>query len=655
MGVNISGKGVLSGLATLVAGVVNSLNLLVTRIIGYTNTGGGGSSYYTTLVENSVNGFVAQSESGSLAFSTNGTDWIYNSEHPLYPGWTNNIIAANGKIYCFAGTRFVYSSDGISWTRGVEVDQQENVTILSHMQPPVYINNMFLSLNGNVVAYSTDGLNWADKYMVEGYTDYMNISSTRQILFGNNTYFTMNESTGQSLVSSNGIDWSLGFNFNPSQYGDFKLDNTIFEGGRFVTVSRYGQTLSSTDGITWTVGSGISLAQSEPVYIVGYEDGIYFAVGYAGTTAWSSNGSSWNVDYSNNNDNNANINYLTEFFSSDGKVIAYPEWVDSDSQYLHSVDKVNWTVQTFPAFSINTRIRFSEFLDKTIMVSNGQTEAEYGLTKTSTDLINWVDGFTFYNPVPAVRYQGAEPQLLNRDWFAPQAVSSSIRIETQVSIGDQGTEGAEIIAPVDVYTVPANTTTDIDEVRVKNTSANTITYDLGVLDTGVTLTDQNALINDQAISAGATATITNISNPLTAGKRIVLFPSAVDVVEVKVYGTESVPPTVLNFLSMNDGWSVVRNDESGNIRFQFMNAAVATALAATPSPANNGWVGATFTISNASGYMGGTVPSVFSETFTVTSSSVVNMAPMGNQLYLTTSNTTPVNYDLKGTASVVLP
>jgi hypothetical protein len=118
-------------------------------------------------------------------------------------------------------------------------------------------------------------------------------------------------------------------------------------------------------------------------------------------------------------------------------------------------------------------------------------------------------------------------------------------VEVQISIGNQGQEGAEILAPVDVYAVPAAKTTDIDEVTVKNNSSNTITYDLGVLNAGVSLTDQNALVNDQAISAGATVTVTSISSPLTAGQRIVVFPSAVDVVEVKVYGTETSLPVLV--------------------------------------------------------------------------------------------------------------
>ena len=73
MGVNISGQGVLSGLATLVAGVVQSFNLLVTRIIGYTNIPGtGGSSYYTTTQGELVTGSVFFSIKGEGFYTTDG-------------------------------------------------------------------------------------------------------------------------------------------------------------------------------------------------------------------------------------------------------------------------------------------------------------------------------------------------------------------------------------------------------------------------------------------------------------------------------------------------------------------------------------------------------------------------------------------------------
>jgi hypothetical protein len=114
------------------------------------------------------------------------------------------------------------------------------------------------------------------------------------------------------------------------------------------------------------------------------------------------------------------------------------------------------------------------------------------------------------------------------------------------NIGDQGSGGlVETLAPVTVYTVPAGKSAVIDSVTVKNSSNNTITYDLAVLSSGENLTDSNSLINDEPVIAGATETVLTISSPQTQGKRIVVLPSAVDVVEVKVYGTESDLPVLI--------------------------------------------------------------------------------------------------------------
>lgn len=112
-------------------------------------------------------------------------------------------------------------------------------------------------------------------------------------------------------------------------------------------------------------------------------------------------------------------------------------------------------------------------------------------------------------------------------------------VEVQISIGDQGSGGAEILAPVDVYTVPTGKTTYIQKVEIFNTTNFTHRYDLAVLDPGVALTDQNALVNDGWLSPSTLVTNTDITQTLTAGQRIVVFPSTVDVAEVKVYGIET--------------------------------------------------------------------------------------------------------------------
>jgi hypothetical protein len=160
---------------------------------------------------------------------------------------------------------------------------------------------------------------------------------------------------------------------------------------------------------------------------------------------------------------------------------------------------------------------------KFVAVGTGTFGSNGSIAVYSTDGINWT----------------ASTLPSSEIWRSVTIGQINTLVEIQVSIGNQGEEGAEILAPVDVYTVTGIIETDIDEVTIKNNSGNTITYDLAVLNPGVELTDQNALINDQAVSAGATATITSITTPMTTGQRIAVFPSAVDVVEVKVYGTES--------------------------------------------------------------------------------------------------------------------
>lgn len=130
--------------------------------------------------------------------------------------------------------------------------------------------------------------------------------------------------------------------------------------------------------------------------------------------------------------------------------------------------------------------------------------------------------------------------------FGTQVQPINTLVEIQTAIGDQNNDTAEILAPVDVYTVPINIATTIDQITLKNNSANQITYDLGVLAAGVNLTDGNALINDQAIAAGETVTVSNITGKKLPGTRVSVLPSAVDVVEVKVYGTTSPAARIIN-------------------------------------------------------------------------------------------------------------
>jgi hypothetical protein len=169
----------------------------------------------------------------------------------------------------------------------------------------------------------------------------------------------------------------------------------------------------------------------------------------------------------------------------------------------------------------------STFWQEAVTYGNGVfvAVAYSTIAATSTDGITWTQRTL---PVYA-GYKGAT-----------SGVSTTLT-EVQTSIGGQGDgELVETLGQVAVYTVPTYRTAEITQITVENLSPNAITYDLGIVDFDVTLTEANTLRWDEQIPGDSTVTISSgFNNPLTEGKTIYVFPSAVDLVEVKVFGTES--------------------------------------------------------------------------------------------------------------------
>jgi hypothetical protein len=435
--------------------------------------------------------------------------------------------------------------------------------------------NLFYSNDGGDSFTFTPGLSAIENHQntqLTGYPEvqYSEYASGKYLLIDTNA-----TSGNRAYTSSDGENWTA--SLDPS---DFVLNSVNMETGqRFATpvylryvgwivVGTDGSVFRSNDGINWSLETkipNISLDENDTnsrisLYRVGTEkSGSPYTLGVVLVVSETVLNQSQNYEYS------------TRVFHS---------------VYGSSWTEIDWATSAGPTATNTTPEQLREFNFLEIQSNYHEEEQTYvlnmfnqfpGYTLWSTDGINWVNysgnqyTTSIYN---GVYYSNGKFYNYNQsgqiyvsdnganwsdtgesgnfnDSTASSAISESFQgsgffsgpistlREVQVAIGDQGTEGAEILSPVDVYIVPALKTTSIDEVTIKNNSGNTITYDLGVLDSEVQLSDQNALINDQAISAGLTTTITSISTPLTAGQRIVVFPSAVDVVEVKVYGTET--------------------------------------------------------------------------------------------------------------------
>jgi len=500
MGVNISGKGVLSGLASLVAG---AFNLLATKIIGYTKVGGGGSSYYTTRVESTVDAVVGSADYALWRSLDKGKNWevlpsnTYFSRFAYFKGKYYAIQPYNSPGFAFTSNLSGISSD---WSSVILPNDE------GYLSTSVDLDNMF--------TYFDQGL------------ETLAIHKSKNL--GNNVYET------KLWTTTNGSSWTEEIIPTASSVAVIAKNDRIFY------IDSFSKTIHSKYNGTWyseTYSPNFGPYDISPdnvfgsnLYLLAESGGQYSIVKYGPNCELVGTDSIQLVSEYGQQGNIAT--FLIDPISGQLVIISIISEGSNNHFYRTTNYGQNWTKTAtiaynnqFGQLSIDGYFEYIDSLNTIIVTRSGNgnnicaSSSDSGQTWT---VGNVNSNFSFYS--------------------APQdfrVVPIKTLVETQISIGDQGSDGAEILAPIDVYTVPPTKTTNIDQITIKNNSANTITYDLAVLDAGIQLTDQNSIINDQVILAGETATITSITTPMTLGQRIVVFPSAVDVVEVKVYGTES--------------------------------------------------------------------------------------------------------------------
>jgi hypothetical protein len=95
----------------------------------------------------------------------------------------------------------------------------------------------------------------------------------------------------------------------------------------------------------------------------------------------------------------------------------------------------------------------------------------------------------------------------------------------------------EEFLPVTVYTVPENKQTTVTSIFVANHNETETTYDLAVVPAGEELSLKHHLRWDMAIAA---KDFEEISTKITmsAGDKIVIFPSTIDTVSITAFGVE---------------------------------------------------------------------------------------------------------------------
>lgn len=107
------------------------------------------------------------------------------------------------------------------------------------------------------------------------------------------------------------------------------------------------------------------------------------------------------------------------------------------------------------------------------------------------------------------------------------------------SIGNQGGESeiVEEFLPVTIYTVPEGKQASVTSVYVVNHSTSESTYDFAVVPAGEDLSLKHHLRWDMPIASNDFEII-NTKITMSAGDKLVIFPSTVDTVSVTAFGVE---------------------------------------------------------------------------------------------------------------------
>lgn len=234
-----------------------------------------------------------------------------------------------------------------------------------------YGNGTYVAVSKNgtyPVTYSADGINWVKD------TNGASTAPWLSVTFGNEQFAAVS-SNGLSMVSTNGVEWTV--RAPPNLNGTWS--DVGYGNGLFIAFNG-SLTSTSPDGIDWTA----RVVPSGQWTSVAYGNGIFVAVGFYGppSVMTSPDGIIWTaqtapaVDW-------ISVTYGNGIFVA---VCAYLE-----PSVMTSPDGINWTAQTAPTgfwssitYGNGLFVATTKWADPDIMVS--------------TDGINWVDSYFQYYP-----------------------------------------------------------------------------------------------------------------------------------------------------------------------------------------------------------------------------------------------------------------
>ena len=310
--------------------------------------------------------------------------------------------------------------------------------------------------------------------------------------------------------------------------------------GKFVAVG-IEMSAYSTDGITWTQ-TDMAIVNQWPY--VTYGDGKFVVVFSGATALYSTDGINWTQS-------TLPSGQWISVTHGDGKFVAIAS--NSSSSSAYSTDGINWTQSTLPSGQwISVTHGDGKFVAVATSDMDTAVYSTDGITWTETGLpvgVEWRSVTHGDGKFVAVAYRSNlaaystngitwnETTIESRTWISVAYGEIVQLTETLNIIGGQGTTQTEEFLPVTIYTVPTEKQTTVTSIFVANHDDTDSTYDLAVIPAGEELSLKHHIRWDMAVAA---KDFENISTKITmsAGDKIVIFPSTVDTVSITAFGVE---------------------------------------------------------------------------------------------------------------------
>ena len=330
---------------------------------GYVPTTGGRTNRFNSIATDGIS-YIIVGTNGTLLKSTDGATWS-----PIYASTTsslNHVCYGDGKFVAVgANGTIVYSTDGNVWNTATTT---VFLTLTSVVWAAGLIQNFVATATNGSVILSTDAITWSE--VSTGQAESLNAiayESDTLVAVGNNaTVLYSTDANNWSAANLPPIGSSNLIHLGPSGY-NFKA--VAYTDDRWIASGDFSTVIISSDAVDWVYGY-------TDVFRASADDGSRWVFVGDGGVIYTTTSTSLTAC-----DSGTILNLYDVIWSSnDGIFVA----VGAAGTILTSLDGINWTSQTSTVSESLNRVYYDSTSGNYVIVGTN------GTILSSTDTVSWV-------------------------------------------------------------------------------------------------------------------------------------------------------------------------------------------------------------------------------------------------------------------------